>query len=143
MATTKKKPSAAQVAARKLFAERARAGTLTKKTAKKRASESSTRHFRAGSGEEAAAAELRLAKKHAARRKNPSKRAARVETLTHRAKVAGAPVSTIYIVESSEDGKSWSFVQAYYSSHHAKASAEELAVVYPDSHIRVCSEKVK
>jgi hypothetical protein len=31
MATAKKKPSAAQIAARKLFAERARAGTLTKR----------------------------------------------------------------------------------------------------------------
>jgi len=37
MATTKKKPTAAQLKARKLFAERARAGTLRKKTAKKTA----------------------------------------------------------------------------------------------------------
>lgn len=35
MATAKKKPTPAQLAARKLFAERARAGTLGKKPAKK------------------------------------------------------------------------------------------------------------
>lgn len=69
---TKKKPSAAQIAARKLFAERAKAGAFAKSPAKRKAT-ASKKHFASGSGVEAAEAHLRIAKKVAARKKNPSK----------------------------------------------------------------------
>jgi len=64
---TKKKPSAAQIAARKLFAARAKAGTLTK-TPKK------SRDYARGAEVERSEAALRIAKKVAARKKNPVKK---------------------------------------------------------------------
>lgn len=64
---TKKKPSAAQIAARKLFAARAKAGTLTKKPKK-------SRDYARGAEVERSEAALRIAKKVAARKKNPVKK---------------------------------------------------------------------
>lgn len=65
MATKKATP--AQIAARKLFAERAKAGTLT---AKRKPS----RDYARDAAVERAESELRLKKKIAARKKNPSTR---------------------------------------------------------------------
>jgi hypothetical protein len=68
-----KQPTAKQIAARKLFAARAKAGTLKKSTTKKRSIEADTRHFARGAGTDAAEAALRLAHKVAKRKANPAK----------------------------------------------------------------------
>lgn len=69
--------TAKQIAARKLFAERSRAGTLKRGTKKRAAEKRDTFYARPGSGVEAAEASMRLARKHATRgkvKKNPVKR---------------------------------------------------------------------
>lgn len=183
MATTKKKPSPAQIAARKLFAERAKAGTLGKATAKRKTNPSTVAKsgkYVVYMGTPGKVIALDLSKtsaikiaKHknsmmkihttvergdtgevvydsapwfkapAARMKNPRGRKARIETMTHRAKSAGAAVKKLYIAESSKDGKNWSFLQAYYKRDTAEADVRYTAEAYPELHFRVIDHTVK
>jgi hypothetical protein len=71
-----KKASPAQIAARKLFAARAKAGEFAPRSTRAK-TEKSTKHFAPGSGVEAAEAALRIAKKTAARKTNPAARPAK------------------------------------------------------------------
>lgn len=120
MATAKKKPTAAQLAARKLFAERARAGTLGGKKKAKPASKRAT---------------------NPATRKTVKQKKA--DMLQRANSVSGAKQVTIYIVEYSKNGKNWSYLKSHFTPVAAKETAEYMADEKRDSYWRVRSEVVK
>lgn len=116
MATTKKKPSAAQLAARRLFAARAKAGTLRKGTkAKKRKANPVSRATAADSRSASSALKLRAAPK---RKANPATRPP-VAYAVHRATAHGEPGPLVAkIVDKAEAIK---FARDWATRHKARA----------------------
>lgn len=135
MATAKKKPTAAQIAARKLFAERARAGTLAKKP-------KASRDYARDSRVEALEAELRLAQKHAKRKKNPIARSVKnsraLSTSRHRETVADWKDHYQVQVKYTEAGR-WEHIAGgiLKTEKEAKTFANQLHRLNPEIWIRV------
>jgi len=116
---TKKKPTAAQLAARKLFAARAKAGTLNKKR-------SPSRDYSRDAAVEREEAALRIAKKHAARKKNP---APKVKRVTVRAKAERDP--HLYIVWTTDSlGNPYNDIAKFRKISDAKNYAQSYADQY-------------
>ena len=112
-----KKASPAQIAARKLFAQRAKAGTLKKSSVK----------F------------------NVTRKKNPIKPKRAVKRHVRKIPVGETYEfpGTLYLVESSKDKKSWEFVSAHQGPGYAKGRAEMIAEEYPHHYIRVRDIRVQ
>lgn len=130
-----KKPTAAQLAARKLFAARAKAGTLKKKR-------SPSRDYARDAAVERMEAELRIAKKHAARKKNPIVRSLKnkraVSTSRHRETVASWN-DRFQVQVKYREGDRWEHIAGgiLKTQREAEAFANQLHRLNPEIWIRV------
>ena len=150
---TSKKPTAKQLAARKLFAQRSRSGELAKERAHHQASgkrrvaknpkRTKTQDIAIALSEQRAG-HPRKAKEFfekAAVAKNPAKKRARKIPVAQTRELHSYG-DTVFIVEISEDKKLWEFIAARSSMVGAKSKAEKIASDYPGHYIRVVNAKV-
>lgn len=170
--SSKRKASPAQIAARKLFAQRARAGTLRKNPARRKSTPTADRNiyrrvqaaaiepgdeFVHGSTNKVvtrvshAGEELRVHFHGGSVLLSPYEEVQKVETrhakTTRPQKIPTGRATDLgdkfFLVESSHDKKEWRFVGIHRSAKYAKERAAMLAEELSDHYIRVRDIRVK